>query len=188
MVFAGGQNFSGTIPGGLTGSISYFVRATDDHGNSGVSGALQFAATAPVNYCTAGVSASGCQALISANGSPSASAASGFTLDTLGIEGQKDGMYYFGVSGQNANSWGNGTSYQCVMFPVSRGGLLLGTGHAGACDGSFSQDLNARWTAKPNQNPGAGAVVQAQLWYRDPQNTSNQTTSLSDAVEFVVFP
>ena len=35
---------------------------------------------------------------------------------------------------------------------------------------------------------GAGAVVQAQLWYRDPWNSSNQTTSLSDAVEFTVGP
>ena len=35
-------------------------------------------------------------------------------------------------------------------------------------------------------NPGAGAAVQAQLWYRDPLNTSNQPTSLSDAIEFCV--
>jgi hypothetical protein len=52
----------------------------------------------------------------------------------------------------------------------------------------MAQDLNARWTAKPAQNPGAGALVQAQLWYRDPQSTSNQTTSLSDAIEFPVGP
>jgi len=58
----------------------------------------------------------------------------------------------------------------------------------GACDGAFTQDLNARWTAKPAQNPGAGAVVRAQLWYRDSSNTSNQTTSLSDAIEFPVVP
>ena len=37
-------------------------------------------------------------------------------------------------------------------------------------------------------NPGAGAIVQAQLWYRDPVSTSNQTTSLSDAIEFCVSP
>ena len=38
-------------------------------------------------------------------------------------------------------------------------------------------------------NPGAGAVVQAQLWYRDPFNTANnQATSLSDAIEFLVLP
>jgi hypothetical protein len=38
------------------------------------------------------------------------------------------------------------------------------------------------------KNLGAGAVVQAQLWYNDPASTSNQTTSLSDAVEFGVAP
>ena len=74
------------------------------------------------------------------------------------------------------------------VAPVKRGGILPGTGTPGACDGAFAQDLNARWTAKPNHNPGAGAVVQAQLWYRDPQNPSNQTTSLSDALEFCVGP
>jgi hypothetical protein len=36
--------------------------------------------------------------------------------------------------------------------------------------------------------PGAGAMVQAQLGYRDPFNTGNQTTSLSDAIEFLVNP
>jgi hypothetical protein len=30
--------------------------------------------------------------------------------------------------------------------------------------------------------------VQAQLWYRDPDSTSNQTTSLSNALEFAVAP
>jgi hypothetical protein len=61
-------------------------------------------------------------------------------------------------------------------------------GTNGACNGAFSQDLNARWAAKPAHNPGAGAFVQLQLWYRDPLNTSNQTTSLSDAIEFLVAP
>jgi hypothetical protein len=48
--------------------------------------------------------------------------------------------------------------------------------------------MNTRWQAKPTQNPGAGAIVQLQLWYRDPFNTRNQTTSLSDAIEFCVEP
>ena len=140
------------------------------------------------SYCTAGTSASGCQATLSASGTPSATAATGFFLDAAGVEGQKDGLYFFGANGRQANPWGNGTSYQCVVPPVKRAGLLTGRGSAGQCDGSFSQDLHARWTAKPAQNPGPGAVVQAQLWYRDPQNTSNQTTSLSDALEFTVGP
>jgi hypothetical protein len=140
----------------------------------------------PVSYCTAGTSASGCQALLTATGAPSASATTGFVISTAGVEGAKDGLFFFGTNGQQANPWGNGTSYQCVVPPVKRAGTLQGSGTSGLCDGSFAQDLNAFWTAKPAANPGAGAVVQIQLWYRDPQNTSNQTTSLSDALECTV--
>ena len=147
-----------------------------------------FEVPAPVAYCTGGTSASGCTALLSTVGTPSATAASGFDLVATGVEGQKDGLFFFGANGRQANAWGNGTSFQCVVLPVKRAGLLAGSGTQGACDGSFVQDLNARWTAQPAQNPGTGAVVQAQLWYRDPQSTSNQTTSLSDAVEFVTCP
>ena len=142
-------------------------------------------------YCTAGTSASGCQATLSSVGSPSATDTSGFALSATGVEGGKDGLFFFGSNGRQANAWGTGTSFQCVVPPVRRAGLLSGSGSSGACDGSFSQDLNAYWCAscpKPGANPGPGAVVQAQLWYRDPMNTSNQTTSLSNALEFTLAP
>ena len=74
---------------------------------------------------------------------------------------------------------------------MKRAGLLTASGTINLCDGSVTQDFNAMWCPtcpKPLKNPGAGAVVQAQLWYRDSQNTSNQTTSLSDAIEFTVGP
>jgi len=148
-------------------------------------------ASGPVTYCTAGTSASGCKAAISTTGTASASASSGFTLEAADVEGLKNGLFFFGTNGRQANPWGSSTSSQCVVPPVIRGGLLPASGTAGLCDGSFSQDLNALWCAgcpKPLKNPGAGALVQAQLWYRDPFNTSNQTTSLSNAVEFTVDP
>ena len=66
-----------------------------------------------------------------------------------------------------------------------------GLGTVGACDGSVAQDLNALWCPtcpKPALQPAPGSVLQAQLWYRDPQNTSNRSTSLSDAIEFCVTP
>ena len=141
-----------------------------------------------VSYCTAGTSSSGCQATLGATGTSSASAATGFSVNATGVEGGKDGLYFYGSNGRQANSWGNGTSLQCVVPPVRRAGILTGAGTPGACDGVFAQDLNARWTANPSHNPGAGAVVQLQLWYRDPQNTSNQTTSLSEGLEFTVQP
>jgi hypothetical protein len=147
--------------------------------------------TPPVGYCTAGFSASGCQAIISAVGTASATAASGFDLLAASVEGAKDGMFFYGTNGRQAKPWGNGTSFNCVVPPVKRGGLLTGTGTLGACDGAFAQDLNARWCPscpKPTHNPGFGVTVQAQLWYRDPFSTDNQTTSFSNAVEFLVGP
>ena len=148
-------------------------------------------AAPPTTYCTAGTSTSLCQADLSATGTPSATATSGFTLTASTLEGDKDGLFFFASNGQQANSWGSGTSFQCVVPPVKRGGLLAGSGTPGLCDGSTAQDLNALWCPtcpKPLKNPGAGAVTQAQFWYRDPFNTSNQTTSLSDAIEFTVGP
>ena len=139
-------------------------------------------------YCTAGASASGCEASIAASGTPSATAPSGFALSATSVEGKKDGVFFFGVNGRQANPWGNGTSYQCVAPPVKRAGVMDGNGTLNLCDATFSKDLNSHWNLKPSHNPGPGSFVQAQLWYRDPQNTSNQTTSLSDALEFLVGP
>jgi hypothetical protein len=202
--------WDGTSWSDLEGGVSKDVRAFATHDDGqGVGPALFVGGLFPVSpagdsflakwgggdsfetYCTAGVSAAGCQALASASGTPSASASSGFDLMATAVEGNKDGLFFFGVNGRQANTWGSGTSYQCVVPPVLRAGLLAGSGTPGQCDGFFSQDLNALWCAacpKPAKNPGAAAVVQAQLWYRDPLNTSNQTTSLSDAIEFSVAP
>jgi hypothetical protein len=53
----------------------------------------------------------------------------------------------------------------------------------------LSRDLAAYWaTAVPAKVPSAGQHVNLQLWYRDPGSTSNQTTSLSDGLEFMACP
>jgi hypothetical protein len=168
-------------PNGWNGTLgAWFAGAT-----SPVLGPLVTIAT---SYCTPGTSASGCQATLSTSGAASASAGAGFVLAAGGVEGDKDGLFFFGTNGQQANSWGNGTSFQCVVPPVKRAGVLAGNGASGTCAGALSQDFNTLWSTKPSKNPGAGALVQAQLWYRDPANTSNQTTSLSSAIEFAVCP
>jgi hypothetical protein len=145
----------------------------------------------PETYCTSGTSASGCRASLSVAGSASTSLASGFSVIAAGVEGTQAGLFLYGVGGRQANPWGNGTSYRCLAPPARRGALQPGGGSIGACDGSFTEDLNARWCAscpKPKHNPGAGGLVQAQLWYLDPLNTSNQSSSYSDAIEFYVEP
>jgi len=189
---AGAKDYFGTEVVAVSADTLVGGASSDAAGgpNAGAAYVLRLSASAP-SYCTAGTSSAGCQALLSGTGSPSASASNGFWIAATGVEGRKDGILFFGSNGRQANAWGNGSSFHCVVPPVKRGGLLSGVGTFGRCDGAFLQDLNALWCAtcpKPNVNPGAGTVVQAQLWYRDPQNTSNQTTSLSDALEFPVGP
>ena len=146
---------------------------------------------APKSYCQAGTSASGCTATVGVSGSPSATAPSGFFLTAQNVEGARAGLFIYSGGPKHKVPWGNGTSFRCTTPPVSRSGPLPVSGTLGACDGSFSLDLNALWCPtcpKAASNPGEGAGVQVQLWYRDPLSTSNQATSFSDAVEFWVGP
>ena len=111
---------SNLVPGDTNGGDDVFVR---DRGASfGV-------------YCTAGTSASGCQASVSAAGTPSSSAPSGFVLSASGVEGNKDGLFFFGTSGRQATPWGNGTSYQCVVPPVVAAACSRGAGPWAAATG-----------------------------------------------------
>ena len=146
--------------------------------------------TPPTAYCTAGTSSGGCRASLHAIGKASASAPSGLVLSAQGGQ-NRPGLFYFGTGGRQAAPWGNGTSFQCVAPPVRRTPLVPGGGATPACTGAHAFDLNALWCPTcPGgaKNPGPGVLVQAQLWYRDPQNTSNQTTSLSNAIEVHVAP
>ena len=146
-------------------------------------------ADGPVNYCTAGVTASGCQVVLATAGTPSVSASSGFDVFGAGVEGGKDGLFFYGFNGAQANGWGSGSSFQCVVPPTLRTPLLTGAGTPGACDGFLGRDFNAYWfTAAPGKQPAAGQQLWMQLWFRDPQNTSNQTTSLSDGLAITVAP
>ena len=177
MVSVGGQVFRGEIPGELTGQISYRVRSTDSTGNVGLSTTLVYTATGTcggnlTSYCTAGTSASGCQATLSATGVPSPTSGSGFSVSASQVEGEKDGVFFYGFTGGQANSWGNGTSFQCVVPPVKRAGLMAGSGTAGLCDGSFTMDFNAYWaTANAPKVPASGqGIVPAALVSRPVQH------------------
>jgi hypothetical protein len=172
------------------------VPATPPGGYVGIAGGNEFSTAFSKDvigtlYCTAGISANGCQASISVAGSPSASSPSGFELRAVDVDGARSGLFLYGTNGRQAKPWGNGTSYRCVIPPLkraTRAGFLTGGGTPGLCDGTFEMDLHELWYSVPAKNPGAGILVQAQLWYRDPWNPSLRKTVFSDAVEFAVVP
>jgi hypothetical protein len=141
------------------------------------------------NYCTAGTTSSGCVPAISGTGTPSASAASGFTIDVAAVEGQKQGLIFYGVTGPSAAVWGTGSSFLCVKAPTQRTPTQASNGTAGACDGALSIDFNTYISTHPGavgQPFSSGDEVWAQGWFRDPP--ASKTTNLSDGLHFTMCP
>jgi len=141
----------------------------------------------PSVYCTAGTSSAGCAPTLDALGTPSLAAASGFTLRASGVEGSRQGLLFYGLSGRSSAPWGNG--FLCVKAPTQRMGTQSTGGSAGACDGVLAQDFLAFRTQHPNALGSplvAGARVQAQGWFRDPP--APKSTQLTGALEFTLAP
>jgi hypothetical protein len=142
------------------------------------------------NSCTAGTTTNGCVASMSSSGVPSAAAASGFTLDCTNVEGQKQGLLFYGISGAHSAPWGLGsTSYLCVKSPTQRTPTQNSGGTTDACDGALTIDFLA-WVASHPTGLGvpfsSGDTVWSQAWFRDP--AAPKTTSLSDGLEFTLVP
>lgn len=143
-----------------------------------------------VNYCTAGISAWGCQATLSTTGFASATASKGFVVTANDVNGGKPGLFFYSANGRTALPWGTSSSFRCVMAPTKRTGILTAKGTPGGC-GSMARDMNKVWCPtcpKAASNPGAGALVQLQAWYRDSGAPGTTRTAMSDAVEFHILP
>jgi hypothetical protein len=142
-----------------------------------------------VTYCTAGTTTNLCNASIGAVGVPSVSATSGFTVIVSGVEGARQGILFYGISGQVALPWGTSSSFICVAQPYNRMGQQDSGGTDGGCDGVLQNDV-LDYLAN---NPGAlGQPFQAgdqawfQGWFRDPP--SPKTTMLSNGLEVTFAP
>jgi hypothetical protein len=147
--------------------------------------------TAPVGtYCTAGTSTHGCVPSISGAGTPSATSGSDFTIHVLWVEGQKTGIFFYGVSGQVVSPWASGSSSSlCVRQPLERSPTQNSGATTSTCFGSLSLDWNAYAATHPTAIGvpfSAGQHVFAQAWYWNP--SAPQNANLSNALEFVVGP
>ncbi|MBL8800488.1 MAG: SUMF1/EgtB/PvdO family nonheme iron enzyme [Planctomycetes bacterium] len=146
---------------------------------------------APQPYCTAGTSTNGCTPSIDANVQPNTANNAGCVITTSGVEGQKQGIVFYGIdnTGFTPTPWGVGsTSFRCVKPPTKRIGSPLDSGGAaGQCNGSYAINWDAFQAANPTAlgNPWvAGDKVFVQSWYRDP--LAVKTSNLSNALELTL--
>jgi hypothetical protein len=142
----------------------------------------------PQPYCTAGTSTNGCTPSINANVQPNTTNNAGCVITTSGVEGQKQGILFYGVdnTGFAPTPWGFGsTSFLCAKPPTTRlGGPVSSGGSVGQCDGSYVLDWDAFQVANPSAlgNPWlTGDKVFVQSWYRDP--SAPRTSNFSNALE-----
>jgi hypothetical protein len=171
----GSAGFAGAPAKDLPGAPS----AGGAYGLAGLDQPLALATCAP------GTSAQGCRAWLSTSGVPSASSASGFTVLARGADGASLGTFLFGTHGRAALPFGR-SSTLCIAPPLARTRALTGSGAGGTCSGAFALDLAAFWAGAPAAAPGAGAVVELQLWYRDAASPS--AGALSSALELALCP
>jgi hypothetical protein len=140
-------------------------------------------------YCTAGTTSHGCVAAISADANPSLTAAHPCNVTVRGVEGQKSGLIFYGLT-SIALPWCSGSSsYLCVKPPTQRTGPQSTGGTTNACDGTMALDWNAFQAANPGSlgNPwSVGTHVYVQGWFRDPP--ACKTTNLSDAIDLTYVP
>ncbi len=140
-------------------------------------------------YCTAATTTHGCVPSIAGIGSPSASTHAGFAITVNGVEGQRAGLIFYGISGPRSSPFGGGASVLCVASPLQRTPVQSSGGTNGACDGHFTIDWNLFIATHPI---GAGVPFQggetvwAQAWFRDPSAPGG--SNLSDGLWFDVCP
>jgi hypothetical protein len=200
-----GSNWS-AVGGGTPGGIVYALAAFDDSSGTGLYAGGSFDVSASGDsylakwgcafassgstYCTAGTTSNGCTPAIGGTGSASATASSGFTISVSNVEGQRAGIFFYGVTGPRASPWSaSSSSSLCVQPPTQRMGLLNSGGTPGACNGTLNTDWNAYIAAHPSalgQPLSSGQHVWAQAWFRDPP--APKTTNLSDGLVFLVGP
>jgi hypothetical protein len=160
--------------------------------SSGITGTLttqgslraDWTPAAPAIYCTAKTTSAGCVPALSVAGTPSASAASGFSILANAVHPQNVGLYFFGRNGPAAQPFQGGVL--CVTPPLVRVAPQL-AGGAGTCGGTYAVDFNAWLAANAPELRAPGEDFCVQCWFRDPPDPVSGT-GLTDAVSFVLAP
>ena len=120
------------------------------------------------------------------NGTPSASALTGFTIEYAPAPGGNPGLFIYTTNGAASTPIQNAFGFLCIQGGpgLFRTGLQVGEGTPGVCDGGYDINFNQHIQTQ-TQNPALveGATVDTQVWYRDPSLQDGFGVGLTSAIE-----
>lgn len=142
-------------------------------------------------YCTPKFTANGCLPNISGSGQPSATATSGFTVQSVDMINNKPGILIYTNGGQASGPFQGGVL--CIAAPVKRSIPLNSGGSPSGldCSGIYSIDLNSYSHGLLGGNPAGflltpGTVVDTQFWGRDNGYAFPNNSMLSGGLQFSI--
>lgn len=142
------------------------------------------------NFCFAKTNTCAFTPTISAAGTPSATATSGFTVSATGMRALHIGMLMYTDVGYNNAPFLGG--HLCIQT-INRTVLVYDTvGTPGSCDGQLSIDMNSFRAGLLGGSPPLGSLsvpgttVHCQWFGRDPGNTFNAL--LTEGLKYIVTP
>ena len=146
----------------------------------------------PIIYCTAKTNSDNCLPAITAQGTPSSSAASGFVLRGTGFRDHLPGALLFGLCGPAATTFYGGTL--CIEAPIHF--VALGPAGGGSpagpdCSAGYSIDMNSYASGLLGGNPppalrSPGTAVYAQFWSRDNGFSRPDNVGHSAGITYIV--
>ena len=145
-------------------------------------------------YCTSKTNSLGCVPAIGSLGVGSATATAGHPVTSSNNRNNKNGLLFYGVSGQASTPYQGGTL--CVKAQIKRTPSLNSGGTpapANDCSGVYTIDMNSFAQGLLGGTPllalkTQGTTVNCQFWGRDPGFSAPNNTSLSDGLQYVVGP
>ena len=146
-----------------------------------------------MTYCTAKINSQACTPSIGYSGVPSATAGIGFTIRALNVINNKAGLLIYTDAGRAAVPFAG--RFRCINIPVRRS-IALNSGGSpppNNCTGVFSIDMNAFAVGALGGHPASflaveGTLVDAQFWGRDNGFPAPDNASLSNGLEYTIYP
>ncbi len=154
--------------------------------HSFTAGGLAFGPAPRVDsYCTGKLNSAGCVPTVVANGHPSASAPSGFSIGVRGMLDGHLGILMHGTNGKAALPFQGGLL--CLAPPLGRA-MASSSGAPGPDPCSTGAVIDFNTVLFGHFPQPAGTVVQCQWWGRDPGLVGPDDSQLSNALEFTLMP